>query len=104
MGDFSENVLWELREIARQEPNQALRVVAKTTADRLDRSIREFARQPIQEHLQTVNGLWAIGQRIIDVWNEPHPSPPQAGAGANTVIECSVKPHFTDYIEMAKAA
>lgn len=66
MADLVDNVLLVLREIARTEPKVELRLAAKRTADKLQVAIAAFYRKPSKKHLQDINGLWAVGQRIID--------------------------------------
>lgn len=82
MTDYTDNVLLTLREIVRTTTNKRLREVAKHAADELDCAIVALGYTPTRENLQTVNGLWAIGQRIIDVWTVPEPTPPRAAGGS----------------------
>lgn len=82
MADYADNVLLVLREIVRTEPKVELRLAAKRAADKLQVAIAAFYHKPSKEHLQDINGLWAVGQRIIDVWVAPEPTPPRAGAGS----------------------
>lgn len=81
MADFVDNVLLVLRGIVRTEPKVELRVVASKAADELQVAIADFYRMPSRQTLQNINGLWAVGQRIIDLWNAPQPTPPRAGVG-----------------------
>lgn len=66
MADLVDNMLLVLREIARTEPKVELRLAAKRTADKLQVAITAFYHKPSKKHLQDINGLWAVGQRIID--------------------------------------
>lgn len=83
MPDYTDNVLLMLREIARTEPKVELSLAAKRAADKLQMAIAAFYHKPSKGYLQDINGLWAAGQRIIDVWVAPEPTPPRrAGAGS----------------------
>lgn len=81
MTDYTDNVLLTLGEIVRTTTNERLRGIAKHAADELFVAIEDFYSLPTRENLQTLNGLWAISQRVIDVWVAPEPTPPRAGAG-----------------------
>lgn len=81
MPDYTDNVLLMLREIARTEPKVEFRLAAKRAADKLQVAIAAFYHKPSKKHLQDINGLWAVGQRIIDTWVAPEPTPPRVGAG-----------------------
>jgi len=81
MANYTDNVLLMLREIVRTTTNSRLHAISKHAADELHTAIDDLQRHPTRENLQTVNGLWAVGQRIIDVWTAPEPTPPRAGAG-----------------------
>lgn len=71
---------YELRQCAMQCADATLRQQMKDCADNLGVALKLFAISASEDNLQIVNGLWALGQRLIDRYDMGGPTDGKGGA------------------------
>lgn len=76
-------ILLLLRESAMTNRSEQYRETARTCADQLDKAISKFAADPTYDNLIDVNGLFALGHRIME---KLQPSDDPSGKGGAQVI------------------
>lgn len=85
MSNANKSFLLRMREAAKGEPDVLHRENLRAVADALDAALGAFTRLPSTANLQTVNGLWVRGERLLKLSNRP-PDPPK-GAGLRSGAE-----------------
>lgn len=70
---------YELRQAAMQCANQPVRDRLFDTANALQIAIKVFGISPTEDNLIAVNGLWAVGQKLLKAFDEDTPDPSNGG-------------------------
>lgn len=69
--------LWELRDAARQDPRPEMRALLHKCANDLSDALRQLNAYPSQTRMETTNGLWSKGVRVLkEARIVPEPTPP----------------------------
>ena len=76
--------LLQLRDQAKEEPNDDLRVELWVTADFVETALGVLYRYPTTSNMVTLNGIWARAQRLL-IRSEEGVGPEGGGGGAMRV-------------------
>ena len=62
---MNDSIIFQLRDLARTEINYRKRKLLKDAADTIDTAIKAVFSWPTTENMQTLNGAWAFGVRVL---------------------------------------
>lgn len=68
---MNDSFLFQLRDLARTEPNARMRNLLKGAADKLDLALKQAVLMPTRAAMQDLNGCWAFAERVLKEVTRP---------------------------------